>query len=64
MSSTSTVSGSQYGIGLIAVLIASAVSIGYYQMYWIPEQLATPDVDEHVLHPVKSTIIELSLIHI
>jgi len=56
---SSTVSGSQYGIGLIAVLVASAVSIGYYQMYWIPEQLATPEVDEHVLHPVKSTVIEM-----
>ena len=57
MSSTVS-SGHQYGIGLIAVLIASAVSIGYYQMYWLPEQLAKPEVDEHVLHPVKSTIIE------
>jgi len=26
---------------------------------YLPEQLAKPDVDEHVLHPVKSTIIEM-----
>ena len=55
----STVSGSQYGVGLITLLVASSIGIGYYQMYYIPEQLATPDVDEHVLHPVKSTIIEM-----
>jgi len=57
----STVSGSQYGVGLITLLVASSIGIGYYQMYYLPEQLATPDVDEHVLHPVKSTIIEMIL---
>ena len=57
----STVSGSQYGVGLITLLVASGIGIGYYQMYWLPEQLAKPDVDEHVLHPVKSTIIEIIL---
>ena len=55
----STVSGSQYGVGLITLLVASSIGIGYYQMYYLPEQLAKPDVDEHVLHPVKSTIIEM-----
>ena len=48
----STVSGSQYGVGLITLLVAASVGIGYYQMFYIQEQLATPDVDEHVLHPV------------
>ena len=57
MSTVST--GSQYGVGLITLLVASGIAIGYYQMYWLPEQLATPDVDEHVLHPVKSTTIEM-----
>ena len=57
----STVSGSQYGVGLITLLVASSIGIGYYQMFYLPEQLATPDVDEHVLHPVKSTIIEMIL---
>ena len=59
MQTLSTVSGHQYGVGLITLLVASAVGIGYYQMYWLPEQLATPEVDEHVLHPVKSTHIEM-----
>ncbi|SVC13309.1 uncharacterized protein METZ01_LOCUS266163, partial [marine metagenome] len=44
----STVSGNQYGVGLITLLVAASISVGYYQMYWLPEQLATPDVDEHV----------------
>jgi len=57
----STVSGNQYGVGLITLLVAASISVGYYQMYWLPEQLATPDVDEHVLHPVKSTHIEMIL---
>jgi len=57
----STVSGNQYGVGMITLLVAVSISIGYYQMYWLPEQLATPDVDEHVLHPVKSTHIEMIL---
>ena len=50
----STVSGSQYGVGLITLLVAASIGIGYYQMFYLPEQLAKPDVDEHVLHPVKS----------
>ena len=29
----STVSGSQYGVGLITLLVASAIGIGYYQMF-------------------------------
>jgi hypothetical protein len=57
----STVSGSQYGVGLITLLVAASIGIGYYQMFYLPEMLATPDVDEHVLHPVKSTIIEMIL---
>ena len=57
----STSSGSQYGVGLITLLVASSIGIGYYTMFYLPEQLATPDVDEHVLHPVKSTIIEMIL---
>ena len=57
----STVSGSQYGVDLITLLVASGVAIGYYQMYWLPEQLATTAVDEYVLHRVKSTIIEMIL---
>jgi len=56
---SSTASGHQYGVGLLTLLVATSVGIGYYQMYYLPEQLATPDVDEHVLHPDKSTHIEM-----
>ena len=57
----STVSGSQYGVGLITLLVAPSLGIGYYQMFYLPEMLAIPDFDEHVLHPVKSIIIEMIL---
>ena len=36
----STVSGSQYGVGLITLLVVASISIGYYQMFYLPEQLA------------------------
>ncbi len=48
-----------YGIGLIAVIVASSVGIGYYQMFYLPEMNAKPSVDEHVLHPVKTTIVDM-----
>ena len=28
-------------------------------MFYLPESLAKPSVDEHILHPVKETIIEI-----
>ena len=55
----STVSGNQYGVGLITLLVVSGIGIGYYQIYYLPEQFAKPSVDEEVLFPLKSTIIEL-----
>ena len=42
-----------YGIGLITVLIGASVGIVFYQMFYIPESNAKPQVDEHILHPVK-----------
>ena len=57
MSTTTT--GHNYGVGLLAILVASGAGILYYQMYYVPEMFATPDVDEHILHPVKSTTIEM-----
>ena len=57
----STVSGSQYGVGLITLLVASSIGIGYYQMFYLPAQLATPAVDENVLHPVKFSITQMIL---
>ncbi len=58
MLSTTTTSHA-YGIGVITVIVGLAVGIGYYQMFYIPEQNAKPSVDEHVLHPVKTTEIDM-----
>lgn len=48
-----------YGIGLITILIGSTAGIVYYQMFYLPESLLKPSVDEHILHPVDKTIIEI-----
>ena len=48
-----------YGIGIVAVLIGVSVGVIFYQMYYLPESLAKPSVDEHVLHPIETTTIEM-----
>jgi len=50
-----------YGIGIMTILVGLSISIVFYQMYYLPESLAKPSVDEHILHPVKETIIEMIL---
>ncbi len=59
MSTTTT--SHAYGVGIITVIVALAVGLGYYQMFYLPEQSAKPAVAEHILHPVKETIIEIIL---
>ena len=48
-----------YGIGVMAVLIGVSVGVIFYQVYYLPESLAKPSVDEHILHPNNETIIEM-----
>lgn len=48
-----------YGIGVITLVIGLSVGIGYYQMFYLPEQSAKPAVSEHILHPVEETHIEI-----
>ena len=38
-----------YGIGIITIIVGMSVSIVFYQMYYIPESLQKPAVDEHIL---------------
>ena len=45
----------------MTVIIGLTVGIAWYQMYYLPEALAKPSVDEHTLHPVKSTVIDMIL---
>ena len=48
-----------YGIGLITVLVGTAVGLGYYQMFYLPESLAKPSVDIHILEPEEILVIEI-----
>jgi len=48
-----------YGIGVIAIIVALSAGIVFYQSYYLPESLAKPSVDEHILHPVEETVIDM-----
>lgn len=54
-----TISSHAYGIGIITLVIGLSVGIGYYQMFYLPEQSAKPSVSEHILHPVEETQIKM-----
>ena len=54
-----TISGNAYGIGIITMIVGLSIGIGYYQMFYLPEQSLKPSVDEHVLHPDEITNIEM-----
>ena len=59
MSTSTTTTGNAYGIAIITLIVGLSVSLGYYTMFYLPEDLAKPAVDPHVLHPVKETIIDM-----
>ncbi len=48
-----------YGICLIAVVVGAAISISYYQLYYIPEYNAKPIIPEKVLNPGQTTQISI-----
>ena len=48
-----------YGIGAIAMIVALSASVIFYTSFYLPESLAKPSVDEHVLHPVEETVINI-----
>ena len=48
-----------YGIGIVAVLIGVSVGVIFYQVYYLPESLTKPSVDEHILHPIQETTIDI-----
>jgi len=50
-----------YGIGIITVMVGISVSIIFYQMYYLPESLAKPAVEEFILNPVEQTNISMIL---
>jgi len=50
-----TISGNAYGIGIITVIVGLSIGIGYYQMFYLPEQNLKPSVAEEVLNPEEIT---------
>ncbi len=54
-----TTSSHAYGIAIITIVIGVSFGIGYYQMFYLPEQSAKPSVSEHILHPTSETIIKI-----
>ena len=41
------------------MIVGLSIGIGYYQMFYIPEQNLKPSVDEHVLNPDETTTIDM-----
>lgn len=58
MSKTAT-SSHAYGIGIITMIVGVAIGIGYYQMYYLPEQSAKPSVSHEILEPPFTTMIDM-----
>lgn len=48
-----------YGIGLIAVIVGAAIGVSYYQLYFIPELNAKPDIPKKILEPGDVTTITI-----
>ena len=48
-----------YGIGIMTIMVAVAASIVFYQVYYLPESLLKPSVDEHILHPTDQWVISI-----
>ena len=57
--STVPTSSHAYGIGILAVIVAVGASVIFYQMFYLPESLQKPDVDEHILDPIGITEIKI-----
>lgn len=55
----SATSSHAYGIGVMAIIIGASVGVVFYTSFYLPESLLKPSVDEHILHPVSETIIEM-----
>ena len=59
MSTTEPTSSHVYGIGILVTIVALGMTIGWYTMYWLPEENTKVSVDEHILHPSGETIINI-----
>ena len=50
-----------YGIGIMTIMIAVAASLVFYQVFYLPESLLKPSVDDHILHPSEPRTINMIL---
>ena len=48
-----------YGVGVIAVIIGMSTFVVFYTAFYLPESLAKPSVDDHILHPEETLVIEI-----
>jgi len=58
MLSTST-SSHAYGIGIMTVIVGMSIAIIFYSMFYLPETLQKPSVEESILNPVEQTVISI-----
>lgn len=58
---SSSTSSHAYGIGIITIIVGASVGVIFYQMFYLPESIAKPAVDEHILNPFSQTVIEMIL---
>ena len=61
MSQTVVTTSPAYGIGIITMIVAVAASLLFYQMFYLPESLLKPSVDDHILHPDGQTTVSMIL---
>ncbi len=54
-----TTNSHAYGIGIITMIVGLSIGIGYYQMFYIPEQNTKPQISEEVLEPEEITKINM-----
>ena len=48
-----------YGIGAIALMVGLSVTVVFYTSFYLPESLAKPNVDIHILEPTEELVIEI-----
>lgn len=48
-----------YGIGLIAIIVGAAMGVSYYQLYFVPELNAVPNIPDKVKNPDQTTTITI-----
>ncbi len=61
VSMSTPTSSHAYGIGAIALIVGLSVTVVYYTSFYLPESLAKPSVDPHILEPEKVFTISIPI---